>query len=181
MHPDHASVAKRAPDADSPFPWLCRHCEKRDVVMATVPYDAEVRHDGRVYRFTIPALEIPVCRACGQRVFTEVVDAQVSAALRLHLNLLTPAQIRDGIERVGMSQKEVAGQLGIAESTLSRWVSDVQIQSRAMDNFLRAFFAFPQVRSALSGHGPVPYFGLADVVPGTAEDLSGPEQNVGQQ
>jgi len=59
------------------------------------------------------------------------------------------------LARLGMSQKEAAGQLGIAEETLSRWLNESQIQSRAIDNLLRLFFTFPVVREALSGEAPV--------------------------
>jgi hypothetical protein len=56
--------------------------------MTTLSYDAEVRHDGRLYHVTIPQLAIPVCRNCGQKVFTEKVDEQIDAALRAQLKLL---------------------------------------------------------------------------------------------
>jgi transcriptional regulator with XRE-family HTH domain len=64
-----------------------------------------------------------------------------------------------------MTQKEAAERLGTAEATLSRWLNETQIQSRAMDNLLRVFFAFPQVRAALNGAGQDPELG--------AEDLAG--------
>ncbi len=168
MHPRRSKKAKRPQSAQRPFPWHCRHCDEREVTLATTNYAAEVRHDGRLYTFSIPDLELPVCQACGERVFTEKVDAQVNDALRGHLNLLTPAQIRDGIKRVGMSQKDIAGRLGIAEATLSRWLNETQIQSRAMDNLLRVFFAFPQLRAALCGETQDPGLGLSDVALGDA-------------
>ena len=149
MPPKPSGKTKRAPNAERPFPWLCRHCGKQEVVLQTIEYQAETRHDGRLYSFTIPALELPVCQACGEKVFTENVDAQENEALRAHLNLLTPEQIRDGIKLVGMSQKGVAARLGIAEATLSRWLNETQIQSRAMDNLLRVFFSLPEVRQTL--------------------------------
>jgi transcriptional regulator with XRE-family HTH domain len=117
--------------------------------METTPYDAEVRHDGRLYAFTLPRLEIPVCKACREKVFTEKVDDQINAALRSHLHLLTPADIRAELERLGLTQKQAADSLGIAEATLSRWLNETQIQSRAMDNLLRVFFKFPEVRAML--------------------------------
>lgn len=141
---------KRPFNAERPFPWQCRHCGKSEVVMAEVDYEAEVRHDGRLYKFSVPDLAIPVCQACGERVFTEKVDQQISSALRSHLKLLSPEQIRDGLERVGVTQKQLALSLGIAEATLSRWLNETQIQSRSLDKLLRVFFAFPQVRSVLS-------------------------------
>ena len=155
MPPKPAKKTKRAPNAERPFPWRCRHCGKQEVVLRTIEYEAETRHDGRLHSFTIPALELPVCQACGEKVFTEKVDAQENEALRAHLNLLTPAQIRDGLKRVGMSQKDVAARLGIAEATLSRWLNETQIQSRAMDNLLRIFFSLPEVRQTLCESTPV--------------------------
>ena len=137
--------------ADRPFPWRCRHCGKNQVQPATIRYDAEVRHDGRLYAFTVPKLAIPVCQACGEKVFTEKVDDQINSALREHLHLLTPAEIRAALERIGLTQKEIADRLGIAEATLSRWLTETQIQSRALDNLLRVYFVFPDVRSALLG------------------------------
>jgi DNA-binding transcriptional regulator YiaG len=121
--------------------------------MTRMSYDAEVRHDGRLHTFTIPDLDIPVCQACGNKVFTEKVDDQISAALRSDLDLLTPEKMREALGRISMTQKEAAERLGIAEATLSRWLNHVQIQSRAMDNLLRVFFAFPQVRTALIKEG----------------------------
>ena len=170
-----ARTPKRTPNAGRSFPWHCRHCGKPEVVLQTIEYEAEIRHDGRLHSFTIPALELPICGACGAKVFTEKVDAQENEALRAHLNLLTPAQIRDGIKRVGMTQKEAAARLGIAEATLSRWLNETQIQSRAMDNLLRAFFALPEVRSALRGESQDPELGLSDVPDGEPA-CTGPEQ-----
>jgi hypothetical protein len=95
--------------------------------MGTTEYRTEVRHDGRLYCFTIPRLEVPICQACGEKVFTETVDVQVNDALRAHLMLLTPDQIRDGIHRLGLSQKDFAARLGIAEATLSHWLNATRI------------------------------------------------------
>jgi hypothetical protein len=72
--------------------------------MTTISYDAEVRHDGRLYALTVPDLLLPVCQACGNRVLTEKVDDQINAALRLSLRLLTPDEMRTGLERVAMSR-----------------------------------------------------------------------------
>jgi DNA-binding transcriptional regulator YiaG len=132
--------------------------------MAKVDYDAEVRHDGRLHSFTIRALEVPVCQNCGAKVFTETVDDQINSALRSHLNLLTPEEMRAALERVQMTQKEAAERLGIAEATLSRWLTKTQIQSRAMDNLLRVFFAFPEVRNVLNGQSQDPALGGADLL-----------------
>ncbi len=132
--------------------------------MGKTSYAAEVRHDDRLLTFTVPNLELPICRACGEKVFTEEADLQIGAALRSHLNLLTPEQIRTAIDRVGMSQSEVAERLGIAEEALSGWLNEMTIQSRAMDNLLRTFFAFPTVRIALCGPAQDSRLGISDMV-----------------
>ena len=164
MPAKHHEKKKRAPRPERPFPWRCRECLKDSVFLAKAPYDAEVRHDGRLHAFRIPELELPVCQSCGAKFFTDKVDAQVTDALRAHLNLLTPDQIREGIKRVGLSQKEIANRLGIAEATLSRWLNGIQIQSRSLDNLLRTFFALPEVRDALSGDDQDPQLGVVDRV-----------------
>jgi putative zinc finger/helix-turn-helix YgiT family protein len=150
MPPSPEKQAKRPRGADRPFPWRCRHCGKQEVALSKVSYDAEVRHDGRLYAFTVPSLELPICSACGEKVFTNEANEQIGAALRAHLGLLTPEEIRRGLERLGLTQKETAQRLGIAEATLSHWLTDTQIQSRAMDNLMRLFLESDEVRELLA-------------------------------
>jgi DNA-binding transcriptional regulator YiaG len=163
MQPDTSRHPKRPIASNRPFPWRCRHCGRDKVFLTTTSYDAEARHDGRSYTFTIPTLRLPICEACGEKVFTEDVDEQINAALHAYLNYLTPEAMRAALERIRMTQKEVAERLGIAEATLSRWLTGTQMQTRAMDNFLRVFFAFPAVRAALSGDTQDPLLGSIDL------------------
>ncbi len=157
-------MPKQPKNAQRPFPWKCRHCGERRVVMSQIDYDAEGRHDGRLHSFLVTKLELPVCESCGEKVFTGHVDRQINDQLRIYLRLLTPSQIRDALTRVGMSQKVAAERLGVAEATISRWLNETQIQSRAMDNLLRVFFALPTVRSVLSGESQDPTLGAVDLV-----------------
>ncbi len=87
--PDETLRKKRPFNADRPFPWRCRHCGRDSVVITTIEYTAEVRQSGHLYALTIPALQIPICAECGEKVFTEDVDQQISHALQLHLASLT--------------------------------------------------------------------------------------------
>ena len=134
-----------------PFPWRCFNCLKEEVYPATTPYAADVKHDGRLHHIEIPELTIPKCRACGEVVFNYDADDQIMAALRSHLNLLTPEQIKAGRKALGLKSKELARRLGVADATVSRWEKKMMIQSRAMDNLLRAYFAVPEVRAFLGG------------------------------
>src|SRR5215469_6445929 len=102
MSHNSSDKVKRPIGAERPFPWRCRRCGKDAVELTTTRYDAEVSHDGTLHAFSIPDLEIPVCRSCGEKVFTEQVDAQVNAALRAHLHLLAPEEIRSALLRLGL-------------------------------------------------------------------------------
>ena len=165
------------PERGHAMPRRCRRCGKNEFVTSTTSFDAEVRHDGRLHKFTIPNLELPVCRACGERVFTEAVDDQINAHLRAHLRLFTPDQIRAAIDRIGMTQTEAADRMGIAEATLSRWLSGTQIQSRSLDNLMRVFFAFPEIRAALDGRASNPSLGTRDQ---TSQQMGRPSESCDQ-
>jgi putative zinc finger/helix-turn-helix YgiT family protein len=143
-----------------PFPWLCSDCFTRTVVPTVTEYTAKVKHDGTIHELHFPALEIPRCQTCGETYTTTAVDEQINDALRAKLRLLSPAQIRQGIERLGLKQQEIAERLGVAPETISRWVNGALIQSRAMDNLLRLFLALPEVREVLQGPNQDPELGI---------------------
>src|SRR5262249_38605405 len=137
--------------AVKPFPWKCGHCRQRTVFPDQVPYTVEVVHDGRAYTVTVPDLQTPRCRNCGELVLGDAANRQVSNAFRRQAHLLTPQQIRQARESLGLTQKQLANRLEVAEATLSRWETGTQIQQRSLDRLLRLFFAFPNVREALAG------------------------------
>lgn len=129
----------------------------------TIAYQCEMAHDGRVYLVEVPNLTVPRCGHCRELVFNYVADDQVRDALRSQLRLLTPEQIRAGRTGLDLSQKELAERLGVAEATISRWETGGQIQSRALDNLLRVYFAVPEVRSVLVGAQQDPHLGVVTV------------------
>jgi putative zinc finger/helix-turn-helix YgiT family protein len=148
------------PVRSRPFPWYCPNCREAAVYPERMLFKTEVKHDGRTYPLELPDLEVPRCRSCGQRVISHAVDDEVLRALRRHLRLLTPQQIRERREALGLSGTKLAERLGVAQETISRWETEALIQSRAMDNLLRVYFAFPEVRAALQGPGQDPNLGL---------------------
>ena len=147
------------------YPIRCVECGKREVRRATANEKVRRNHDGRVYELAIDALPVTKCNACGSVFFTQESDERITASLRQHLALLTPEQIGKNLEVLGLSQKEAAQRLGIAPETLSRWICSVVIQSRAMDNLLRVFFACVEVREKLTGAEQDRSFGEAVMVP----------------
>ena len=103
---------------------------------------------------SLPALRVHECSSCGSVTLDDDANRKVSDALRTAAGLLTPTQIRDGREALGLSQKQLADYLKVGEHTLARWEKGVQIQQLAHDMLLRAFFDLPSLREYL-GWTPV--------------------------
>jgi putative zinc finger/helix-turn-helix YgiT family protein len=148
------------PPASKSFPWRCGHCRERAVQPTTLSYTTAMEHDGRTYTVNLPALQAPRCEKCGELVLDGAANRQISDALRHQLGLLTPEQMRQNREALGLTQKQLASQLGVAEATVSRWETGAQIQQRSLDRLLRLFFAFANVRSALADEGRIPELGV---------------------
>jgi putative zinc finger/helix-turn-helix YgiT family protein len=164
-----------------PFPLRCLQCLKEEIYPATVPYAADIRHDGQLYHIEVPKLRVPQCRACGALVFNYSADDQVLNALRSHLRLLTPQQIKEGRKKLGLQGKELAQRLGVAKETISRWETGMMIQSRAMDNFLRAYFAVPELRAVLLGPNQDASLGATAVVRRETRSAETHEKNTAEQ
>jgi hypothetical protein len=129
-------------DLEQVFPLPCPECGKVAVQRATIAYDAEVKHDGRLHTFPIPELHVTKCGECGEVLFDSVTDDQISAALRTHLGLLSPVEIRERLNTLGLTQKEFCERArGIAPATLSRWLSGLYIQNRTSDSLMRRVLA----------------------------------------
>jgi DNA-binding transcriptional regulator YiaG len=121
------------------------------VELTVFPYSLEIKHDDELHTIDIPGLEAPRCRSCGQLVFGVSVERQINSAQRRKLRLLQPAEVRQGRENLGLSRAEFAKRLGIAEAAFADWEDDISVQPRTADNLMRVFFAFPEVRAALTG------------------------------
>jgi len=151
----------------------CPVCLAMGVRPEVIAYTAKVKHDGVLHSIAIPALEIPKCHSCGELIFDDHVDDQINAALRAHLNTLTPARIRAARKSLHLTQLELAEKLGVAEATISRWETGALIPSRAMDNLMRVYFAVPRVREVLNGKAQDPGLGI-EVISEPRNDLPNP-------
>jgi putative zinc finger/helix-turn-helix YgiT family protein len=132
-------------------PRKCPKCHERRLNEVTEQYESTREHDGRAYAIAIPDLEMLVCEACGNRIIPEDSDDRLSDALRRVVGVLAPAEIRESRLKLGLTQERMARDLGVAEATLSRWETGAQIQQRAFDKILRAYFGVPELRKFFSG------------------------------
>ena len=141
------------------YPARCVGCGKAALRPAVIRREVKKNHDGRVYLLAIDDLPVTRCGDCGEVFDTTESDDRINAALRDQLALLSPEQIRANLQSLGMTLKDAAERLRVAPETLSRWLSGAMIQSRAMDNLMRSFFACAEVRENLSGSGTNRRFG----------------------
>ena len=63
--------------------------------------------------------------------------------------LLTPAEIKAARTRLGLTQVEMARQLGVGDKSYTRWESGLSIQSKAIDTLIRAVILFPDFLTAV--------------------------------
>lgn len=113
-------------------------------------YSTSFEHDGRTDEISVSQLKAARCENCGETVLDDEANQQISAAIRAHLGLLSPDQIRQHREHLGIERGELASALGIAEASLSRLESGGQIQPRTVDRLLRLYFGSEQVRTVLA-------------------------------
>ena len=125
----------------------CPMCRERQLGLVTTHHETSVYHDDKEYVVTFPDLVIFSCSVCGNRIVPMDSEERLMVALRQAAVLLTPDEIRDNRVRVGLSQEKLASELGVTEDTLSRWEAGLLIQSRSLDNDLRAYFSLPTPRT----------------------------------
>ena len=151
MTPEKTKTAEMLHCQGKPFPRRCPECGKKEVWPATVQHTSQIKHEGRLRTVEVPELHVPRCRACGELLFDNDADEQIARALREQLGLLSAGQIRKNREDLGLSQRSLAEHLGVAVETISRWETGALTQTRAMDRYLRVYFAVPAARAALVG------------------------------
>jgi DNA-binding transcriptional regulator YiaG len=137
------------------YPIRCIECGQKEVRPAVIPYSLKKNHDGRLYDLHVPDLQVIQCGKCGAVYTSNDADEQICAALRAELHLLSPDEIRDNLALLKLNQKDFAEVLGVAAESVSRWVTGMIIQSKAMDNLMRLFFSVPNARRFLRGRTPV--------------------------
>src|SRR5271155_1660255 len=124
-----------------PTPTKCLICRERAVSPTTLAsYAAEMEHDGRKYALTVADVPVLQCQNCGEIYLDVSANERLSDALRAAAGLLSPTEIREKREGLGLTQKQLASLLRIPEFTLSRWEAGAQIQQGSMDAFLRVIF-----------------------------------------
>lgn len=67
-------------------PRRCVECGNVAVEAAEIPYDAKIKHLGKLHAFRIDALPFLRCAVCGEVHFTNASSDEKSQALRQYLD-----------------------------------------------------------------------------------------------
>ena len=134
MNTSQRSESKKG---DRPFPWKCPACLQREVYPHQLDYTTTIKHDGLLVDLHLPTFEVPKCRVCGELLFNDLADQQINVAIRSHLQLLSPEEIRQHREALDWTTTDLAERLNLSASAVIRWENGSSIQSQLMDEALR--------------------------------------------
>lgn len=106
-----------------------------------------------IYRgeeFTIAGIERWTCDKCGNDVMradeADRLGRELIDAYAVRKGLLTPREIRELRESLGMSQKDFENLIGVSSPTVSKWETGAVQQTKPADNLMKLIRDVPQAR-----------------------------------
>ena len=150
----------------------CHQCGSEMVHRIAPAHRVKMRYEGSPQDVLVENMPEWHCAACGASVTDGQSDDALQNALRVHIGLLSPQQIKAGLRELRISQDKFAERLGCAAESVSRWLNGAVLQSRAYDRLMRIYFHFPEVRGLLENFTPDSHFGET-VVHALKNDSSG--------
>jgi len=137
----------------------CFECGKDLEPRLAPPQRMTMRYEGSPHEVLVDKLPEWHCADCQVAVIDESSDKPLQDALRKHIGLLRPEQIKAGLKALGISQEKFAERLGCAAESVSRWLNGAVLQSRTYDRLMRIYFHVPAVRGLLENFSPDSSFG----------------------
>lgn len=128
----------------------CHRCKGVVELRNAPPSIWEIKYDGAIRQVPVDQMPEWHCAACEVSTLHDDSDEILQDALRKHMRLLRPTELRTARESLGLKQKELADLTGCASESLSRWETGAVLQSRAYDRLLRLFFHLPEAREMLT-------------------------------
>jgi putative zinc finger/helix-turn-helix YgiT family protein len=131
----------------------CHRCGEPLARVIAPPYVEKMKYDGGRHDVLVEGMPQWRCNPCGETMTDDDSDVVVQDCLRRHIGLLTAAEIRSARTALGLTQTDLAGLLGCAAESVSRWENAAVLQSRTYDRLLRLVFQLPAVRQLLGVMG----------------------------
>ena len=120
------------PPRQREYPTRCCECGQVKVqpdIMAV--YIAEIKHDNVLHRVVVENLHVLKCQNCGEILFDNTSSDQISQAERNQLHLLSPQQMMERLEELGMSVEE------FGKKVVEKYLNGGHIQSKTTDWIMR--------------------------------------------
>lgn len=137
----------------------CHQCGAELTSRTARAHRRKLRYEGVAHDVLVEDMPEWHCAVCDIAVTDGESDPFLQAALRKHVGLLTPEQIRAGLKALKISQDTFAERIGCAAESVSRWLNSAVLQSRTYDRFMRIYFHCPEVRGLLANVLPEHPFG----------------------
>ena len=131
----------------------CHGCGKPFRQRVAPPHVERMKYDGGRYEVLVEGMPQWQCADCRITVTDDDSDTVVQDSLRRHIGLLSAEEIREARTALGLTQADLAGLLGCAAESVSRWENAAILQSRTYDRLLRLVFQLPTVRQLLGSMG----------------------------
>lgn len=131
----------------------CHRCGEAFTRVIAPPHVQRLKYDGRRHDVLVEGMPRWRCDSCDVTATNDDSDSVVQDCLRRHIGLLTAEEIRAARTALGLTQADLAGLLGCAAESVSRWENAAILQSRTYDRLLRLVFQLPAVRQLLGGMG----------------------------
>ena len=98
--------------------------------------------------------EVQRCAVCGEEEYSYAqamaAERRAGEIYREQNGFLQPDEVVAMRRRWGVTQAELEGALGLGRKTVARWEAGRVLQTRALDNLLRAIDRFPEVLGFLA-------------------------------
>jgi putative zinc finger/helix-turn-helix YgiT family protein len=127
----------------------CHRCGEPFERKIAPPRVERMKYDGARHDVLVEGVPQWQCEGCGITATDDDSDTVVQDCLRRHIGLISANEIREGRTALGLTQTQLAGLLGCAAESLSRWENGAILQSRSYDRLLRLFFHLPRARDLL--------------------------------
>ena len=132
---DEEDMEQVAMETDE-FGYKCQECGQGTVVAKLVP---EYRTKIKGYPWTVQNARIGICDRCGAEHFDPNETLRWRIEFEEKQSYLTPAEIRELRQRLGLSREQFAILIGCTRQSLYHWEREDRLspQSRMADLFMR--------------------------------------------
>ena len=132
---------------------VCPVCGSAEIATSEIQENFDYIADDQKVTLTA-RFPVETCKNCSFVSYGEEGERAKDAAIRGHLKLLKPAEIKSIREKYQLSRQAFAALTGIGVASLARWENAELLQNRSSDNLLRFISDSENFRILKEGFNP---------------------------